>query len=76
MMTDPQILDFEEAHPGSGGAKDRELYAAGIRPLDYYVRLRQLRRQPSSHESHPMLMHRLERLDATLWRTKLGRRPA
>jgi len=76
MMTDQQLLDFEEAHPGSGGAKDRAIYAAGTRPLDYYVRLRQLRRLPSSHESHPILMHRLERLDATSWRTKLGRRTA
>ena len=74
MMTDLQLLDFEETHPGSGGAKDRAIYAAGVRPLDYYVRLRQLRRLPSSHESHPMLMHRLERLDASSWRNQLRRR--
>ena len=76
MMTDLQLLHFEEDHPGSGPAKDRAIYGAGAKPLEYYVRLRHLRRLPSSHESHPMLMHRLERLDATSWRTALGRRTA
>jgi len=73
MMTDQQLLDFEESHAGSGSAKDRALYPAGIRPLDYYIRLRQLRRAPSSYKSHPILMHRLERRDASSWRTVLGR---
>lgn len=76
MMTDEQLLDFEEAHPQQGPRKDAAIYAAGEKPIRYQIRLNRLRALPSSLESHPALVHRLERQTEARRRSRAERRVA
>lgn len=61
MMTDAELLDFEEGHPTPGPRKDAAIYASGEKPVRYAQRLNHLRVQASALETHPALVHRLER---------------
>jgi hypothetical protein len=70
-----EILHFEDTHPRHTGQKELAIRVQlGLAPAVYYSRLNVLLNDPDAEAAHPMLVHRLRRLQEQRTRRRQERR--
>jgi len=71
---DHALLQFEDAHPLEGGAKEDAMRRQlGLTPVRYQQRLLRVVRAPDAVAAFPLVVHRVERLVTRAAAARAGR---